>query len=67
MSEVLPPVADEVNALPERLRKYIAHLETDADPAGALRDNFRLVEENKMLRAECSRLAHRHAAREEAA
>lgn len=47
---------DEVNALPERVRRYIRWLETDCDPAGTVRENFRLREENAMLRAECERL-----------
>lgn len=49
---------DEINALPQRLRDYIHHLETDADPAGTLRENFRLREENAALRAECERLSN---------
>lgn len=42
--------ASEVNTLPEHVRKYIMWLETDADPAGTVRDNFRLTEENAALR-----------------
>lgn len=34
----------EVNALPERVRRYIMWLETEADPAGTLRENFCLRE-----------------------
>ena len=34
----------EVNALPERLRSWVHRLETDADPAGTLRENFVLRE-----------------------
>lgn len=44
-----------INALPERLRRYIHHLETDADPADTLRENFRLREENAGLRVECEK------------
>lgn len=40
----------EINALPERVRKYIMGLSTDADPAGTIADNFRLTEENAALR-----------------
>lgn len=42
--------ADEVNALPERVRKYIMWLETNADPGHTMQDNFRLIEENAGLR-----------------
>ena len=38
------PLAEEINELPERLRSWIHHLETDADPAGTLRENFVLRE-----------------------
>lgn len=41
----------EVNALPERARRYVMWLETNADPAGTVQDNFRLTEENAALRA----------------
>ena len=41
----------EVNSLPERVRRYVMWLETNADPAGTLQDNFRLTEENAALRA----------------
>lgn len=53
----LPPA--EVNALPEHVRKYIMWLETDADPAGTIRENFRLNEENKALRVLVSKQAER--------
>ena len=49
--------AEEINALPERLRKYVHALETECDPAGTIRENFRLREENAMLRFECERLS----------
>ena len=49
---------DEINALPDRLRRYIHWLETDCDPQGTIRENFRLREENAGLRAECERLAN---------
>lgn len=38
------PLADEINELPERLRSWIHDLETNADPAGTLRENFVLRE-----------------------
>jgi hypothetical protein len=31
------PYADEINALSPRMRRYIAWLETDADPSGTVR------------------------------
>jgi hypothetical protein len=30
---------DEINALPDRVRRYIHDLETNCDPAGTIRDN----------------------------
>lgn len=36
---------EEINILPERVRAYIHHLETDADPSGTLRENFQLREQ----------------------
>lgn len=51
------PTPENINALPEPLRRYIHHLETACDPSGDLRELFRLREENAMLRAECARLA----------
>lgn len=46
----------EINELPEHVRKYIMWLETDADPAGTIRENFRLNEENKALRVMLERV-----------
>jgi hypothetical protein len=51
------PTPDAINSLSAPLRRYIHHLETDCDPSGTLRENFRLRDENAALRAECSRLA----------
>ena len=39
-----------VNALPFDVRQYIMWMETDADPAGTLRENYRLAMDNKALR-----------------
>lgn len=44
--------AEEINALPDRVRSYIHDLETRADPAGDVRELFRLREENASLRTE---------------
>ena len=45
-----PVSADEINALPDKIRRYIHDLETEADPAGTIRQNILVREENKMLR-----------------
>ena len=50
-------LSSEINALPDRVRKYIAALETECDPAGTIRENFMLREENTGLRVECEKLA----------
>lgn len=44
------PTSANINALPEPLCKYIYHLETMADPAGMVRENIMVKQENKMLR-----------------
>lgn len=43
-------LATEVNALPPRIKNYIMWLETEADPAGTIRENWRLSQENAALR-----------------
>jgi hypothetical protein len=53
------PTAANINALPEPLRIYIHDLNTVCDPAGDVRELFRLQVENRMLRWECERLAQR--------
>jgi len=40
----------ELNALPDKIRRYIHDLETEADPAGTIRQNILVREENQMLR-----------------
>lgn len=55
---------EEINALPQRVRDYIHWIETDCDPQGTLRENFRLRKENKGLRDECTRLTERAEAAE---
>lgn len=51
-------LAAEINALPKRVRDFIHHLETDADPAG---DKWRLAaaEENVAGLAEMLRIAEK--------
>lgn len=48
---------EEINALPEPARRYIMLLETESDPAGTIRENARLRDENEFLRTECAALA----------
>lgn len=51
------PIAESINALPDRLRRYIHDIETKCDPSGDTRELFRLREENANLRTECARLS----------
>jgi hypothetical protein len=51
------PTAANINALPEPLRVFIHDLNTVCDPAGDVRELFRLQTENRMLRCECESLA----------
>jgi hypothetical protein len=39
------PTAEAINALPEPLRRFIHDLETNADPAGMVRQNIILEEQ----------------------
>lgn len=43
------PTPQNVNALPAPLFRYIAGIETNADPGGMVRDNIRLRDENAAL------------------
>ena len=45
------PDAAHINALPDPLGRFIHHIETNADPAGIIRENILVRDENKMLRA----------------
>ncbi len=45
------PTAENINALPEPLRKYICNLETRCDPAGLVRENAQLRDLNEGLQA----------------
>jgi hypothetical protein len=53
------PTAENINALPEPLRVFIHDLNTVCDPAGDVRELFRLQTKNRQLRWECGRLAAR--------
>jgi hypothetical protein len=44
------PTAENINALPEPLRRYVHDLESRCDPAGELRELVLLRDENAMLR-----------------
>ena len=59
ISPTWTPTSDNINRLPEPLRRYIHDLEAVCDPAGDVAEMFRLREENKALRWECERLAAR--------
>lgn len=43
------PTADNINALPEPLRRYIMHLETRGDPALNLREKVQLQDQVRQL------------------
>lgn len=45
------PTAENINALPEPLRRYVADLETMCDPAGLVRENAQLKDANRGLQA----------------
>lgn len=44
------PTAEAINELPEPLRRYIHDLETLCDPAGMVRENWLLKQENEALK-----------------
>lgn len=50
------PTTKNLQRLPEPVRRYIHDLQADTDPAGLMRQNFRLRQENSYLRRECERL-----------
>ena len=45
------PTAENINALPEPLRRYIMHLETHADPSLTLQENWALKQQVRYLEA----------------
>jgi hypothetical protein len=49
--------ADNINALPHPLRRYIYGLQTNLDFAEIIRENAQLRQEIAMLREQCERLA----------
>ena len=53
------PIAENINALPEPIREYIYHLETNADPAGMVAENTLLKDQTKQLDAMIGRLKTR--------
>jgi hypothetical protein len=44
------PTEDNLNALPTPLRRYIHYIHANVDPAGTMRENFRLRQENAALK-----------------
>jgi hypothetical protein len=44
------PTPESINALPLALRTFIENLETRSDPAGTVRENILLKDENRQLR-----------------
>lgn len=51
VSEDWKPTADNINALPEPVRRYIHDLKTNCDPAGMVRENVLLKDQNTALQA----------------
>jgi len=51
------PTEENLNALPDPLRRYIHYVHTNIDPAGTMRENFRLRHENAALRRAYETLA----------
>lgn len=50
------PTADNINALPDPLRRYIHDLETMADPAGLVQENYELKAQVRAVEAMMERL-----------
>jgi hypothetical protein len=57
ISERWTPTSKNLDALPSPVRQYIQRLQTNSDPGGLMRENFRLRQENAVLRRKCERLA----------
>ena len=47
------PTAENINALPEPVRKYIHDIETNCDPAGMVQDNIIMKDTIKALEIKC--------------
>lgn len=50
------PTADSINALPEPLRRFIHDLETMADPAGLVQENYELKAQVRAVEAMVEKL-----------
>jgi hypothetical protein len=50
------PTAENINALPVPLRLYIHDLQTSCDPAGTIRENVLLKDENYAMRLKLAEL-----------
>jgi hypothetical protein len=50
------PTAESINALPMPLRLYIHDLQTSCDPAGTIRENVLLKDENYAMRLKLAEL-----------
>ena len=50
------PTAENIDALPEALRKFVHDLETNADPAGMVAENTLLRDQVKGLQAMIARM-----------
>ena len=60
ITESWTPTSENINALPEPVRRYIHDIESSMDFAGIadlMRESFRLRQENTALHRECERLA----------
>ena len=53
------PTADNINALPDPLRNFVANLETNADPAGMVAENTLLKDQTRQLDAHIACLKKR--------
>ena len=53
------PTSEQINSLPEPLRKYIHDLETRCDPAGEVRQLGLLKDQNEQLQAKVAELLER--------
>lgn len=50
------PTPDNINALPDPVRRYIAGIETLSDPAGIIADNTLIRDQSRLLEAKVIRL-----------